>query len=75
MSDPGAVLKTKLAERRALLVPGAANALTARIIADLGFEAAYVTGAGLTNMYLGFRIADLLVLRKLHSRPLRFVMW
>jgi 2-methylisocitrate lyase-like PEP mutase family enzyme len=53
VNDPGAVLKTKLAERRALLVPGAANALTARIIADLGFEAAYVTGAGVTNMYLG----------------------
>src|SRR5260370_25316549 len=47
------MLKAKLAERRALLVPGAANALTARIIADLGFEAAYVTGAGVTNMYLG----------------------
>src|SRR5260370_40605411 len=47
------MLKAKLAERRALLVPGAANALTARIIADLGFEAVYVTGAGVTNMYLG----------------------
>ena len=39
--------------RRALLVPGAANALSARIIADLQFEAVYVTGAGVTNMYLG----------------------
>ncbi|ROZ78234.1 oxaloacetate decarboxylase [Ramlibacter sp. WS9] len=39
--------------RRGLLVPGAFNALSARVIADLGFEAIYVTGAGVTNMSLG----------------------
>src|ERR1700730_6467445 len=39
--------------RRGLLVPGAANALGARIIAGLGFEAVYVTGAGFTNSFLG----------------------
>jgi 2-methylisocitrate lyase-like PEP mutase family enzyme len=49
----GGVLRAKLAERRGLLVPGAANALSARIIADLGFEAIYVTGAGVTNAFLG----------------------
>lgn len=37
----------------AILMPGAANALAARVIADLGFEAIYLSGAGLTNMYLG----------------------
>jgi 2-methylisocitrate lyase-like PEP mutase family enzyme len=42
-----------VAERRALLVPGAANALTARIIEDLGFEALYLTGAGFANTELG----------------------
>ena len=46
-------LGTLLGERRGLLVPGAANALAARIIDDLGFEALYLTGAGLTNTYLG----------------------
>jgi 2-methylisocitrate lyase-like PEP mutase family enzyme len=46
-------LRKLLAAKRGVLVPGAANALTARIIADLGFEAIYLTGAGLTNMYLG----------------------
>jgi len=51
--DPGTTLREKLAERRALLVPGAPNALAARIIADLQFEAVYVTGAGITNTYLG----------------------
>jgi 2-methylisocitrate lyase-like PEP mutase family enzyme len=39
--------------RRGALVPGAFSALSARVIADLGFEAVYVTGAGVTNMQLG----------------------
>jgi 2-methylisocitrate lyase-like PEP mutase family enzyme len=42
-----------LARRDATLVPGAPNALFARIIEDLGFEAVYVTGAGIANMQLG----------------------
>lgn len=42
-----------IAARGATLLPGAANALTARIIEDLGFGAVYLTGAGLTNMTLG----------------------
>lgn len=39
--------------RRGVVVPGAFNALSARVVADLGFEAVYVTGAGVTNMSLG----------------------
>jgi 2-methylisocitrate lyase-like PEP mutase family enzyme len=39
--------------RQAVLAPGAANALFARIIEDLGFECVYVTGAGIANMALG----------------------
>jgi 2-methylisocitrate lyase-like PEP mutase family enzyme len=39
--------------RRGVLVPGAFNALSARVIADLGFEAIYVSGAGVTNMWFG----------------------
>jgi 2-methylisocitrate lyase-like PEP mutase family enzyme len=53
LSDTGKVLRAKLDERRGLLVPGAANALTARIIEDLGFEAVYVSGAGVTNSLWG----------------------
>lgn len=34
-------------------MPGAFNAMSARIIADLGFEVIYLTGAGVTNMSLG----------------------
>jgi 2-methylisocitrate lyase-like PEP mutase family enzyme len=46
-------LRKTLAAERGVLLPGAANALTARIVADLGFKAIYLTGAGLTNMHLG----------------------
>lgn len=46
-------LRDMLAHERGVLLPGAPNALTARVIADLGFKAVYLTGAGLTNMHLG----------------------
>ena len=55
-SDPAErrkLFRAMIAARKAALLPGAANALTARIIADLGFGAVYLTGAGLTNMSLG----------------------
>ncbi|MBV7426617.1 isocitrate lyase/PEP mutase family protein [Acidovorax sp. sif1233] len=46
-------LKSLAEARRGILVPGAFNALSARVVADLGFEALYVTGAGVTNMWFG----------------------
>jgi 2-methylisocitrate lyase-like PEP mutase family enzyme len=46
-------LKTLLAQKKAVTLPGAANAMFARVIEDLGFEACYVTGAGIANMHLG----------------------
>ena len=51
--DPQKTLKQLLVPGAGTLVPGAANAITAKIIAQLGFEAAYVTGAGISNSYLG----------------------
>jgi 2-methylisocitrate lyase-like PEP mutase family enzyme len=50
---PGALLRDKLNERRGLLVPGCGNALAARVIESLGFEAVYLSGAGLTNSFYG----------------------
>jgi 2-methylisocitrate lyase-like PEP mutase family enzyme len=59
--------------RHAMIVPGAANALSARIIADLQFEAVYVTGAGVTNMYLGLPDMGFLSLTQLaeHTTAIR----
>lgn len=42
-----------VAARRGVIVPGAFNALSARVVEDLGFEAIYITGAGVTNMWFG----------------------
>ena len=44
---PGTLLRQKVESRNGLLVPGAANALAARVIEQLGFEAVYLSGAGL----------------------------
>ena len=46
-------LKQLVEARSGLLVPGAFNALSAKVVADLGFQAIYVTGAGVTNMWFG----------------------
>jgi 2-methylisocitrate lyase-like PEP mutase family enzyme len=50
---PGTLLRQKVEAKRGLLVPGAANALAARVIEELGFEAVYLSGAGLTNTFYG----------------------
>ena len=50
---PGTVLKEKINARRGLMVAGAANALAARLIQQLGFEAVYLSGAGITNTFYG----------------------
>jgi 2-methylisocitrate lyase-like PEP mutase family enzyme len=58
-------LKQRLAARAGILVPGAANAMTARVIEELGFEAVYVTGAGVTNMSLGMPDLGLVTLTEI----------
>lgn len=52
-SSLGARLRRLLDERRGVLVPGAGNALAARVIESMGFEAVYLSGAGLTNQFYG----------------------
>jgi 2-methylisocitrate lyase-like PEP mutase family enzyme len=52
-ATPGGRLRDLIGRADGLLLPGAANALTARMIEDLGYDAAYVTGAGVTNTFLG----------------------
>lgn len=53
MSTDARRLLARVTSGTALVAPGAANALTARVIEDLAFEAVYVTGAGIANTYLG----------------------
>src|SRR5262245_39865234 len=50
---PRRELRNMLVPGAALLLPGVANALAARVVADQGFAAAYVTGAGIANTFFG----------------------
>jgi 2-methylisocitrate lyase-like PEP mutase family enzyme len=58
-------LRSMLAPGAALLLPGVSNALAARVVADLGFAAAYVTGAGIANSYLGIPDKGLVTMTEL----------
>ena len=58
-------LKALLGRRQAAIFPGTPNALFARVIEDLGFEAVYVTGAGIANMSLGAPDIGLVTLTEL----------
>lgn len=48
-----------------LMMPGAPNALAARVVEEAGFDAVYVTGAGVTNSYLGAPDLGLITLGEL----------
>lgn len=54
-SEPGqpGILRALLASPEPLLVPGCVDALSARVAVDVGFEAIYATGAGISNALLG----------------------
>lgn len=58
-------LKATLARREAVIIPGTPNALFANVIENLGYECAYVTGAGIANMYLGSPDIGLVTLSEL----------
>ncbi|MDQ8727359.1 oxaloacetate decarboxylase [Bradyrhizobium sp. LHD-71] len=58
-------LRAILSRRDATIIPGVPNALFARITEDLGYECAYVTGAGIANMHLGVPDIGLVTLSEL----------
>ena len=68
-------LRSIMASRSGVILPGAPNALAARVIADLGFQAIYLTGAGLTNMSLGLPDLGFMTLSQLveHTLAIRNV--
>src|SRR3954465_9960730 len=51
----------------AVILPGVANALAARVVADCGFTAAYITGAGIANTFLGIPDNGLVTVTELAS--------
>ena len=52
-STLGKKFKQKVQQKQGMIVAGAANALAARVIQEVGFEAVYLSGAGLTNTFYG----------------------
>ena len=54
-------------ENPPLILPGVPNALSARVVEEAGFEAVYVSGAGVTNTYLGMPDLGLLTMTELVS--------
>ena len=53
MSPTRQALRRRVSDGPLLVCPGAANALAARVVEDTGFDAVYVTGAGIANTWLG----------------------
>jgi 2-methylisocitrate lyase-like PEP mutase family enzyme len=58
-------LRELLARPKVLMAPGAADALTARLIAKQGFEAIYMTGAGTSAVRLGMPDVGLLTMNEM----------
>jgi 2-methylisocitrate lyase-like PEP mutase family enzyme len=67
MSEPNKALRRALHKGAGVIVPGAADALSARMIEQLGFPAVYVTGAGVANAFLGVPDIGLVTLTELAS--------
>ena len=65
LADRRRRFREQMSRREAMIVPGAGNALTARVIADRQFEAVYVTGAGIANTHLGTPDIGLVTLTEL----------
>ena len=65
LADRRRRFREQMNRREAMIVPGAGNALTARVIADRQLEAVYVTGAGIANTHLGTPDIGLVTLTEL----------
>ncbi|MDM7460852.1 MAG: methylisocitrate lyase [bacterium] len=53
LEDPGARLRLLWEQRNVVVIPGVFNAALARLVQFHGFEALYISGAGVTNSLLG----------------------
>ncbi|NNE88296.1 MAG: carboxyvinyl-carboxyphosphonate phosphorylmutase [Silicimonas sp.] len=65
LADRRKDFRIRMERRDAMILPGAGNALTARVIADQGFDAVYITGAGISNTLLGVPDIGLVTLSEL----------
>lgn len=66
-------LRSLLARPGILVVPGAVDAITARVIEEVGFEAVYATGAGYSNAAFGLPDLGLVTLTEMVAQVERMV--
>jgi 2-methylisocitrate lyase-like PEP mutase family enzyme len=66
-------LRALLARPTATLMPGAADALTARLVEETGYEVCYVTGSGIANAQFGIADVGLISLAEVAQQASRIV--
>ncbi len=71
--EPRARLREMMRREGAIIAPGVADALNARIVAQHGFEAIYMTGAGTTAVRLGMPDVGLLSMTEMVDNAARIV--
>jgi 2-methylisocitrate lyase-like PEP mutase family enzyme len=67
MAAKSKILRSKINERRALVVPGCHDALSAMIIEEAGFEAVQISGFGLAGSWLGKPDAGIMQMQDIMS--------
>lgn len=67
----GEILEKRAGNQECLVVPGAYDALSARICQSVGFEAVYLTGAGYANAALGMPDVGLVTVTELRDHVAR----
>ena len=70
---PARRLRSLLAKKGAVIAPGVADALGARLVAHHGFDAIYMTGAGTTAVRLGMPDVGLLTMSEMADNCARIV--
>ncbi|EGW40999.1 isocitrate lyase/PEP mutase family protein [Desulfosporosinus sp. OT] len=70
--NKGKVLRDLLADQEILVVPGAHDVLTAKIIEKTGFQAVYMTGYGQAASHLGTADVGLLTMSEMLARANNF---
>jgi 2-methylisocitrate lyase-like PEP mutase family enzyme len=73
MTKPASRLRQLLAAEGAVMAPGVADALFARLVAKHGFDALYMTGAGTSATRLGMPDVGLLTLTEMVDNAARIV--
>jgi 2-methylisocitrate lyase-like PEP mutase family enzyme len=73
IEDVAATLREKLGRRRALVVPGCHDALSAKVVQDAGFEAVQISGFGLAGSLLAKPDVGLLDMKEILDQTWRIV--